>query len=155
MAGKIVIMSIVKQIILLNRQGHRPGKIGSILGISKNTARKYMQLIQSKDLDCDALLLMEDEALSRIFDDKAKGKKHHHQEELEILFPEFEKELKRTGVNRWVLWGEYRLKHAQGYSYSQFCYHLQQYFKHKHSLHRMFHLQFLESFVEFSVPSLS
>ncbi|MEO5892034.1 MAG: IS21 family transposase [Ferruginibacter sp.] len=29
----------------------------------------------------------------------------------------------RTGVNRWVLWGEYKVLHPDGYSYSQFCDH--------------------------------
>jgi transposase len=41
----------------------------------------------------------------------------------------YEKELKRTGVTRNLLWQEYRLNNANGYSCTQFCYHLQQYFK--------------------------
>jgi len=38
-------------------------------------------------------------------------------------FPHFEKELGRTDVTRWVLWGEYKAKHPDVYSYSQFCDH--------------------------------
>jgi transposase len=34
-------------------------------------------------------------------------------------------ELSRPGVTRQLLWEEYREKHPDGYSYTQFCFHLQ------------------------------
>ena len=39
----------------------------------------------------------------------------------------FNKELDKTGVTRLLLWQEYILQHPQGYSYTQFCYHLSQF----------------------------
>jgi transposase len=42
---------------------------------------------------------------------------------LASFFPYLEAELRRTGVIRWVPWGEYRQQHPGGYSYSQFCDH--------------------------------
>ena len=38
-------------------------------------------------------------------------------------FPEYSKELLRTGVNLRLLWEEYLRKYPGGYRYSQFCYH--------------------------------
>ncbi|MCY7328978.1 MAG: IS21 family transposase, partial [Saprospiraceae bacterium] len=39
----------------------------------------------------------------------------------------FTAELKRVGVTKQILWGEYRKELPQGYGYSQFCYHLSAY----------------------------
>src|SRR5690606_26435693 len=33
------------------------------------------------------------------------------------------KELKKTGVTRYLLWQEYKEKYPEGYSYAQFCHH--------------------------------
>lgn len=45
-------------------------------------------------------------------------------------------ELRRVGVNRMVLWQEYKEKNPGGYSYSQFCYHFQHWnSSQKSSLH--------------------
>jgi transposase len=42
------------------------------------------------------------------------------------MFPNLDKELKRVGVTRWILWGEYKAKHPDGYSYPHFCAYLRQ-----------------------------
>lgn len=50
------------------------------------------------------------------------------------LFEHFkyaEPELGKTGVTRLLLWKEYLLKHPDGYAYSQYCYQLKEYLKHK------------------------
>lgn len=44
---------------------------------------------------------------------------------LNVLFPQYEKEMTRNGANHWVLWGKSKLTCPDGYSYSQFSYHLQ------------------------------
>jgi transposase len=50
---------------------------------------------------------------------------------LEILFPQIEKELKKTGITRLLVWQQYKGQHPQGYGYGQFCYHYQQWLLHK------------------------
>jgi len=37
-----------------------------------------------------------------------------------------EKELKRVGVTKHLLWQEYRAQHPRGYMFSQFCYYYRQ-----------------------------
>ncbi|WP_316753701.1 IS21 family transposase [Pedobacter gandavensis] len=41
-------------------------------------------------------------------------------------FPHVDKELKRTGVNRHILWAEYYKEFPDGYQYSQFCFYYNQ-----------------------------
>jgi transposase len=64
-------------------------------------------------------------------------------------------ELKRTGVNRWVLWGEYRMLYSDGYSYSQFC---DYYRKWKQTQLGSFHQEYLPGeklFIDFSGKKLA
>ncbi len=49
--------------------------------------------------------------------------------ELFAFFPYVEKELKRVGVTRLILWQEYKNKHPDGVMYSRFCDQYHQYIK--------------------------
>ncbi|MEO6288676.1 MAG: IS21 family transposase, partial [Ginsengibacter sp.] len=58
----------------------------------------------------------------------------HNAERLHQLFKHFKdapSELKKTGVTRQLLWHEYLHQHPDGYVYSHYCYHLNQYLKDK------------------------
>ncbi len=125
MAAKPICMSILKQIIRLYQQGEPKLKIARITGISKNTVKKYLRFIEERNLDPENILKMSDYKSEQLFyvpDKKPEGRF----EALEKLFPYIERELKRTGVTRMLLWGEYKQKHPDGYGYSQFCEHLHQ-----------------------------
>lgn len=125
MAGKTINMSIVKQILRLRSNGVQLQTIARAVKISRNTVKKYLRLIEVKQLSIEELLAMEDERLDALLHDPDPQDEQRYQT-LEALFPFFAKELKRTGVNRWILWGEYRQQHPDGYSYSQFCDHFKQ-----------------------------
>ena len=120
MAGKTITMSNLKQIIRHRDNGMALQTISKTLGIARNTVKKYLQLIDSKGLSYDELLGKSDEELEALLADPDQKSDQRHQE-IDSFLPYMESELKRTGVNRWVLWGEYRQKHPDGYSYSQFC----------------------------------
>jgi transposase len=120
MAGKTITMSNLKQIIRHRDNGMALQTISKTLGISRNTVKKYLQLVDYKALTYGELLIKSDEELDALLADPDQ-KSEQRQQELISFFPFIESELKRTGVNRWVLWGEYRQKHPDGYSYSQFC----------------------------------
>jgi transposase len=120
MAGKTITMSNLKQIIRHRDNGMALQTISRTLGIARNTVKKYLQLIDSKGLSYDELLGKSDEELDALLADPDQ-KSDQRQNQIVSFLPYMESELKRTGVNRWVLWGEYRLKHPDGYSYSQFC----------------------------------
>lgn len=125
MAGSTIIMSKVKQIIRLRKNGIALQTIAKGIGISRNTVKKYLRLIEIKGYSYQELLDKEDEQLERLLADPDQTSQARY-ESLSQMFPYLEKELHRTGVNRWILWGEYKEKHPDGYSYAHFCYYLRQ-----------------------------
>lgn len=123
MAGKTITMIKLKQIIRLRSNDVPLQTIAKAVGISRNTVKKYLQVIQSHGYSIDHLLALEDEELDKLLKDPEK----QSAERMAIIyarFPQIKKELERVGVNRWLLWGEYKKEHPDGYSYSQFCEHL-------------------------------
>ncbi len=78
--------------------------------------KKYLQLARQKGLCLEDLVLMEEYELQKLFA-APKGQNEKRAQDLTALFPGFEKELKRTGVTRWILWGEYKSHYPHGYSY--------------------------------------
>lgn len=122
MAGQTINMGRLKQIIRLRGNGVALQTIAKAVNISRNTVKKYLRLIEIKQLDFNDLLDMEDSALEALLQDPGVSDPGRYQL-LSPLFPYFEKELARTGVTRWVLWGEYKMQYPDGFSYSQFCDH--------------------------------
>ena len=103
-------MEVLEQIKLLKEQGISIKGITKATGCSRNTIRSYLSQLET----------------SRSSDAK-KPPGNENRQEFERLLPEYVEELKRTGVTRQLLWQEYLVSHPQGYGYSQFCFHLQQY----------------------------
>ena len=122
MAGQTINMSILKQVIRHRIYGVALQTIAKAVGISRNTVKKYLRLIEVKKLNCEDLLQLDDMALDILLQDPDPQEEERYQM-LASFFPYLETELRRTGVTRWVLWGEYRQQHPGGYSYSQFCEH--------------------------------
>ena len=128
MAAKPISMSIIKQIIRLKEQGEPILKISRSTGTSKNTVKKYLRFIRDNKLIPEHILQMSDYEAEKLFYEP-KEKPTGRYADLEKMFPYFEKELKRTGVTRVLLWGEYLQKYPNGYAYSQFCEHLYRWLK--------------------------
>ena len=120
---------MIKQIYRLYSQGKGKKTISKELGISKNTVKKYLAILEDLPTRTEDLLQQEDEALSKYVHrpqtQNEAGRYHHLISQMEYFF----QELQRPGVNRWLLWKEYRQREIHGYSYSQFCWHLQQWAK--------------------------
>ena len=127
MAGKLITMSKVKQILQLIEQGISQREISRCLQIDRKTVSQYFSKNKELNLTKENLQTIPDEELEALF--KSEASYFDSSEEykyLEKLFPYFRKELKRTGVTRFILWEEYRRARSQGYSYSQMCHHYQQ-----------------------------
>lgn len=133
MASKPIAMSTLKQIIRLKEQGKGIKQIVRICNTSRNTVRKYSALLEQTSFKVPELLAMEDQALELALlpvDSKSRDDRY---ELLLARMEYYQQELLRTGVNRWLLWSEYRQNNLNGYSYTQFCYHLSVYTKLQHS----------------------
>ena len=127
MAAKPKPMSHIKQILRYRHQGRSINFIKRELGVSRNTVRKYRALCKASGRSIADLLALENSELAGIL---LPGQGQHPNDERYIQLAEnhefYKTELKRPGVTRWLLWSEYRQSHPDGYSYSQFCRHLQQ-----------------------------
>jgi len=122
MAGQTINMVLLKQIIRLRSNGAALQTIAKAVNISRNTVKKYLRLIEVKQLNFKDLLEMDDISVEAILHDPKPQDEARYQSLCE-LFPIIEKELTRTGVTRWVMWGEYKMQYPDGFSYSQFCDH--------------------------------
>lgn len=127
MAGKPKRMSKIKQLLQFHKQGMGKKTIAHNLGISKNTVKAYLDKLQSANMDIDSLLALEDPILETKFHPGNPAYKDERFEYLKDRLAYYAKELKRTGVTKQLLWGEYIVSYPQGYGRSQFCYHLSQY----------------------------
>jgi transposase len=128
MAAKNIDMQTLKQIIQLRISGLGIKTIADTLGMSKNTVKKYIRVLEAQEASLDKILNYSEEKLASIFNLVLSGDSKRYQE-LREWFPYMDKELKRVGVTREVLWHEYKNKHADGYNYSRFCYYYQQWRK--------------------------
>jgi transposase len=135
MAAKPIAMEQLKQVLKLYAEGQSIKGIVRLTGLSRNTVRSYLSRGAGELADVKS-----DKALADMFynQDVAafKGERYQH---LLHHFKSADRELSKTGVTRQLLWREYLDEHPDGYGYSQYCYHLQQ-FLHKKDV--VMHLQY-------------
>jgi transposase len=118
-------MEKVREIIRLSEQSLLSKRaIARALNVSRPIVSEYIDKIKSSGLDYNRIKEMGDDILLEIIKGKSNSTSKRYAT-LSQYFEYFVKELKRTGVTLERLWQEYRVKHPDGYSYSQFCYHFQ------------------------------
>jgi len=133
MAGKPKPMHTIKQLLLLHKQGMARKTIARTLGISKNTVKSYLLKLDmllnpgnGPGMSIDELISLEDHVLEAKFHAGNPAYKDTRYIDLERRMPDLLNELKKKGVTKQLLWEEYRIENPNGYSQSQFCYHLHQ-----------------------------
>lgn len=129
MAAKPIAMEQLKRIIHLRDEGHSIKAIVRLTGIARNTVKRYLEKHAAADnLTAQSATKQLAEQLYNTDDTLYKGPRH---QELLAHFGQAERDLLKKGVTRLLLWREYQEKHPDGYGYSQYCYHLQQFLKKK------------------------
>ncbi len=124
MAGKPKRMSQIKQLLSQHKEGLKIKTIARNLDISRNTVKSYLSKYKSSKCSSDTLLKMEDPVLEAVFHPGNPAYKDDRFEVLKSNLDYYEKELARIGVSKKLLWEEYRQQYPQGYSLSQFSFHL-------------------------------
>ena len=126
MAGKLVVMSKIKQLLRLHQSGSSHREIARELGIDKGTVCDYIRKLKTLGITLDDLLLLDDPVLEGKFTAGTAAYTDKRFDDLKAMLPWLEKELGRKHVTRHLLWQEYLTKYPSGYRYTQFCFHLNQ-----------------------------
>jgi transposase len=155
MAGKPKRMSQIKQLLRLHKDGCKIKSIARNLCMSKNTVKAYLTKLSESKIGIDKLLSMDDPVLEKMFHPGNPAYKDTRFDELKKDLDYYEKELKRTGVTKQLLWEEYRQNHRQGYGRSQFCHHLSQYLLNKNPSLKLIHHPAEKLYVDFAGKTFS
>lgn len=153
MSGETISMIKLKQIFLHRRNGMALEAIAKAMVTSRNTVKKYIRLSQLKGLSIEELALMEDYQLEQIFAEPVVTSKSRY-ENLEGLFNWMELELKRTGVTRWILWGEYKARYPDGYAYTQFCEYYREWLEQRDATMHLEHASGDKLYIDFAGKKL-
>jgi len=128
MAKAPIAMSKIKQILRQRAQGGSRKSISRHTGVSLRTVKKYVNAAEGCDAGLEALLELEEwELLERLFPCTEVA-----DERLAVLEEEFgpmERELRKVGVTRQLLWHRYKQAHPEGYNYSRFCHYFRRWRK--------------------------
>lgn len=123
MANTSLSMNKIRQIIRMYTQGTGKLTISMRCGVSRNTVKKYLAAFEQSGFSFKEINTLSDQALEDLFGKSKAEKVSLRMKNLLSFFPYMEKELKRKGVTRTILWREYIEKFPSGYSISQFCFH--------------------------------
>ena len=126
MSGTVILMSQLKHILRLISQSHGLKTIVRQTGVSRNTIKSYLRILQGKEISIEEALKLEDPQLSHLLRSPSKYEEQRHQDFLSRL-EYFNEEGKKPHVTKQLLWEEYKSENPQGYQYSRFCYYLQLY----------------------------
>lgn len=128
MSAKTKSMSLIKQLLRQHQQGKPVKFIARSLSISKNTVKAYLHRVRACALPIEQLLSLDDPELQGCLHPANPACTDARFACFSQRLPYFLGELKRVGVTRKLLWQEYCATTSPhpAYSYSQFCYHLDQ-----------------------------
>lgn len=123
MANTTISMSKVRKILRLYDQGYSKSRIAVYLNLSRTTVRRYINAMESHALSLKELDRLEDHELELVFGaaENLSRTVSARSTALHKCFPRMEKELKRTGVTRAMLWADYIKEFPDGFKYTQFC----------------------------------
>jgi len=123
MAAKKIDLMDVRQLIQLKSRGESNRSCSSILGLHRNTVNYYVRQLKATGSPYAELLLLDDAGLKELFPSRTLSDSDRY-EELAGYFSYFKQQLLLPGATREFLWKEYFQKHPEGYGYTQFNEHL-------------------------------
>ena len=120
MANNSISMIKIRQILRLHSQGYSKLKISMQTGVARNTLKKYIKEFIACQLTFDEINELSDKDLEDLFVKPDDTPLNDRLQKLFDLFPAIDKELKKKGVTRHMLWEEYKRHHPDGLGVSQF-----------------------------------
>ena len=120
MSGKPIDMSKLRNVIKLYTQGKSKIFISEYLQLSRNTVKKYINQFLSSKKTFEELSSLNDLELESLFLGQNKPELSPKLTSLYSFFPFMEKQLKKVGMTRELLWLDYKSKYPEGYQLSYF-----------------------------------
>ena len=148
-------MQKTRQVLRLRSQGKGLKAISGLVGIARNTVKKYLSRLVESGLDLEAALSLSDLDLQSLLQEQPIVPLSSKREILESLLPVYCKRLKRKGVTKEMLHQEYKSKYPDGYSRSGFCRHIQLYEKIHKSVMHLEHKAGDKLYIDFAGKKLS
>ena len=126
MANQTIGSIMIREIIRMKSLGLSNSRISQSLGKSRTTVVKYNTIIELSGLKDSELFALSNQDLFELFEvalnlSNKTTDKEIKTSDLHTFFAYMDKELKRVGVTRLLLWEEYKTKHPEGVMYSMFC----------------------------------
>ncbi len=152
MANKLDPMDL-KQILTLHLDGYSNRKIGSVLGISRNTVNTYMQLFAGSEYSFQELLNFDIGALSELFSSHTTLDTARHNE-LMLYFEGVNKARNHPGFTFLYHYQQYVELAAAPYSYTQFLEHYRRKYPKEKGSMKLHHIAGEEMFIDFAGKKL-
>jgi len=121
-------MRKIKEIMRLKYEAGLSNRaVAGACRVSNSTVGEYLRRAQSAGVGWPLNEISEEELYARLFPEKQIT----HLKRTPIMpdWEEVQKEKRQKGVTLQLLWQEYKEKYPDGYQYSQYCYHYQQWRK--------------------------
>lgn len=120
MANNRISMSKIRYILRLYAQGRSKNHISTYGGVSRNTLKAYIQAFEQSGRSLSELNQLTDKELDQLIAKPPQSALTDKQKLLYSLFPEYDKQLKRKGMTRQILWEDYKKAYPDGFGRSQF-----------------------------------
>lgn len=150
MSNKPITMQKLRQVIRLYGQGKGTKSITRMVGISRNTVKKYLQIFNTSSISYEQFSNMSDHELDLMFQVQKSREISPRQHNLEVLLPDLCKQLKRKGVTREQLHKKYLEKYPDGYSLSSFCTYIHLYLGQLHPVMHIEHKAGEKMYIDFA-----
>ncbi|WP_162303911.1 helix-turn-helix domain-containing protein [Paracnuella aquatica] len=148
-------MSKIRRILQLHHQGRSKLAIAEQTGISRNTLKKYLKAFSESKLTVEEIRELSDKDLEALFVKPLENPISDKLQTLLTLFPSIDKELKKKGTTRQLLWEQYKAVHPDGFGVSQFKHYYAQWKAQVNPVMRMEHKAGDKLYVDFAGDKLS
>ncbi len=148
-------MSKIRQILRLHAQGRSKKQISTLTGCSRNTVKKYLYKFIEQRLLYTDIDRMSDHDLEEIFCPDQLSVSDERFEQLKVMLPELEKQMKRKGITIALLWEQYRAQHPDGYAIAQFYRHYSDFIKRAKPVMHMEHKAGDKLYIDFAGEKLT
>ena len=149
-------MHQLKEVLRLTAAGLSQRQIARSLKLSTGVVAKYQAASRRAGLSWPLPETLDDVTLAnRLFSKPAESVPANGVRAIPD-FASIHEQLKEKGVTRLLLWEEYRATHpSESYSYTQFCFHYQQWRSHLKLVMRQTHRAGEKLFVDYAGPTVA